>query len=106
MILDSLAPLGAAALPDAVQNRVALLAAHAALDAQARALASLVRRLEALARAVPTGDAGSAWRGPAHTAYGASVRELGARLTEATAVVEAAQVHSTRALSTIAARVR
>jgi hypothetical protein len=121
VILDSLAPLaaslpvalmpdallpGSVHLPGSMQGRAALLTAHAALDAQASALASLARRLEALGRTVPTGDTNAHWRGPAQLAYRSSVRELAARLDEAAAVVAAAQAHSSRALSTIAARVR
>ena len=99
MILDSL-------LPDAVQNHAALLAAQAALSAQASALAHLVRRLEALRRTVPTGDADFRWHGAAHSAYSSSVRELGGRLDEAIAVAAAAHLDSRRALTAIDARVR
>jgi len=106
VITDSLPPFAGAILPEAVQRRAELHAASTALSEQASALESLHRRLEAVRRSVPTGDANARWRGPAHTAYRSSVRELGGRLDEAIAVVATAQLHSTRALATIAARVR
>jgi hypothetical protein len=106
VILDSLPHPAAGVLPESLQRRAELHAAATALSAQASALADLVARLEVLRRTVPTGDANARWRGPAHTAYRASVRELGGRLDEAISVVAAAQLNSRRALSAIDARVR
>ena len=106
MILDSLPHPVDGLLPEALQRRAELHAASTALAAQTSALAALIARLEALRRTVPTGDANARWRGPAHTAYRSSVRELGTRLDEAVAVVVAAHVHSGRALATVDARVR
>ena len=106
VILDPLPHPTDALLPEAMQRRAELHAASTALAAQTSALAALRVRLEALRRSVPTGDANARWRGPAHTAYRSSVRELGARLDEALAVVVAAHTHSGRALATIDARVR
>ena len=106
MILDSLPHPVDALLPEALQRRAELHAVSTALAEQTSALAALISRLEALRRTVPSGDANARWRGPAHTAYRSSVRELGARLDEAVAVVAAAHAHSGRALATVDARVR
>jgi len=106
VILDSLPHPVDALLPDALQRRAELHAASTALAAQTSALAALLARLEALRRTVPTGDANARWRGPAHTAYRSSVRELGSSLDEALAVLATAHADSRRALATIAARVR
>ena len=92
----------------------ARLEARLALAAQLAALASVLAQLERARAHVPAvgsggsaGSAGSAgeWRGPAHTVYAGSVRQLGGQLDEAIDAVRAAKRHTARAVATLGSHV-
>ena len=79
------------------------LEARLALSAQMAALARVLDRLEHARARLPTGEPSAGWRGPAQSAYGASVRQLASRLDEAVDAVRAAKTLTGRAVATLAA---
>ncbi|GAB2456824.1 hypothetical protein HD599_003300 [Conyzicola lurida] len=80
------------------------LAARAALGSQLSGLGEVVGRLERLRGMVPAAGPGS-WRGPAQSAYRASVADIGRGLDEAIAAAHEARRSTERAIHTISARV-
>ncbi|GAB3604818.1 hypothetical protein GCM10027413_02270 [Conyzicola nivalis] len=93
MILDS------ASLLDPAQ-----LEARHALSAQLATLARALAQLERARAGVPPGAPSDRWRGPAQSAYGSSVRQLGAQLDQAIDAVRSAKRCTARALATMASR--
>ena len=80
------------------------LAARAALGSQLRGLAEVVGRLERVRAMVPGAQSG-VWRGPAQSAYRASVADIGRGLDEAIAAASDARRSTERAIATVSARI-